>query len=558
MKKSYSNTEFFVTILMFCLIITSCNKKGNMFEIVLKIGDIELTKNQYIKNMKSYFGSDKLDTLNGKKLQEFNQFIIDDCFLAADAYNKGFQKNDSILKIVNATADFMLTKYDGYLWKQTKAKEAEVTKEEIKKIYNQPHVIYFLDGLTFEKRLISDTINDYIIEKIKCRNDFDYYYSISDKVKYASKSELMSSWPVYELGQGNEYLKVTKLGDIIGPIRTTAGVLFAKLTKKDIVEKHPFKDESKRLEYFLGMLKTDNISLNEQLKCENLCKPKYNDKNIDKFLVDADNIDFQDQILAEYFISGKIKKLTVFEFKDFMKYYIYGIKMSCSMDVKVNIREKIGMDYLMVEVDSLNLRKDTKYLDEYKDYLRKQVVRQYIFEKIKPDLNNLNNEAKKYYSLNLKLFKEPKYIKVSYFEFDNQSNLLAAQSTIQKALIIEDENMLNDTNLFRGLTDYRQSLIMKRDCTFLSTQNYDYLDRLPMHSLSNTLIQNGKYYLLYKKQESGEIIKPFELVEKIIRNILINKKKESAKQVLLTQLKNKYTIKINKLKFIKDFDIQED
>ena len=91
MNKLHSKISRLVPIVLFCMAMTSCNKKeDNKFETVLKIGDVEMTKNQYIKSKNSYVSSHKIDTFTEAKLQEFNQSVIDDYYLLADAYRKRF------------------------------------------------------------------------------------------------------------------------------------------------------------------------------------------------------------------------------------------------------------------------------------------------------------------------------------------------------------------------------------------------------------------------------------------------------------------------------------
>ena len=228
------------------------------------------------------------------------------------------------------------------------------------------------------------------------------------------------------------------------------------------------------------------------------------------------------------------------------------VGMKEPMDVKVNIREKIASDYLLEQVDSLGLRNDPLFRDEYNGYLKKVVLNQYLSNELIIDLVDLDNEAKMYYEQHTKTFKEPKYMKVSLFEFDNLSNLHEAQEIIYKAYITENESILDDTTLLKGLINYQPGLTIKRDSTFLSTKNYDILLRLSPRTLSNEFEEDGKYYLIYKKQLSGEVLKPYNLVAEYIKYTIIENKREAAKQQLLTHLKNNYAIELNALQAIQN------
>jgi hypothetical protein len=208
----------------------------------------------------------------------------------------------------------------------------------------------------------------------------------------------------------------------------------------------------------------------------------------------------------------------------------------------------------MVKVDSLNLRNDPLFLDEHEGYLRKLVLNEYLSKELKPYLNNLDNELKKYYDQNIKLYKEPESLKVSCFEFNNLQSLHEAQEIINNAYITGNESILGDTSLVKGLKYYQPNLIIGRKNTLLNTKNYDQLLRLSFNTLSNEFSENGKFYLFYKKQKSGESLKPFDLVKEEIRNKIISDKREAEKQRLLKQLKSKYKIELNNLNAIKDIN----
>ena len=536
--------------LIFSLTIVCCThktKETDLYKKVLKVGNIELTKNQYLKMRKDFISSMNIDTLTGKLEEEFNQSVVDNYYLLADAFAKNFHKNDTLIEAVNAMADFMLVKYDGFLWKKTKLPYTKTSEEEIKKIYDQPHIIYFLDGILFEKKIIGDTTNDVNIARLKTSEDFDYYHSLADKTNGIIKTDMMSSWPVYELENGNALIKDASVGDVIGPIQTVGGILFAKLTKTDEVNKHPYNEEADRLSFRMGHLKTCDIIVKEQRNCENSCKPVYHDKNIAKYFNDKTNTSIQDLVLMEYYISDTLKKLNVKEFNNFLLYYLQQVEMKEIIDVKVNLRGKMATDYLLAKVDSIHLRNDPAFCDEFNGYLKKIVLKSYFSREIKPDLNNLDEEIEAYYAQNLQDFKEPKEMKVSCFEFKDMGSMYNAMNIIQKAYVVGNESILNDTSILKGLINFQSDLVISRENTLLSSGNYDMVIRQPLGSLSDEIIQDDKFFLFYKKQETGENYTPLELVKPYISQIIRSQKTEAVKQELIGKLKGTYSVEYNYL-----------
>lgn len=543
------NRTLTILILISVYLFASCeakkNKPGDVNEIVLKTGTIEITRYEFEKNQKKGIEQQKVPDTTGW----LKKYIADSYFLA-DAYSRNYDSATAINKKVNYAAITMLGKYKGYLWNKIEEPKLTFSDKELKVVYQKRDKLFHLEYLLFDNKNSFDAVLKNTAE-IKTEADFRKIVDIGTKsrVQYI-KTQLM--YPFGELlPVKDEIYKSTQGGIIQTPVENgkMRVVYISKVEKK---EQQQFEAEKQNIYLNLRRVREEQIIDKKQDSIFRLAQIVINEKVVQAlskkikgpFVEDIPKTMKNDTVLT-YFLNKKTQALLMRDFVDYYQNnpfnYVITSKEALTEMLKGIVIEK----YLYADCVKFGLTNDRQYILDRKNFKNRLVLDAYSrdnFYNTKPSERAVYD----YYKVNKQRFLASKTCHVSVFTF---KDIIAAGSSlfhIDKMLLAGTGNF-SDTSALKGLLSYRPDVR-------LSNKNYPYPGNMVANVFTAKLNSpigpfewNNRGYVFVKTKEEGQEPQPLDLARETIEKELIAENAEILKGKKLKALKSKYDLTINKL-----------
>ena len=542
-----------IFLLILLLFGCSCANNNTGKDIVLKIGKLEITKFEFEKNKYRDLvknGSDSSDFKDLNKVKGWKHNYLDKCFIVADAYDKKFDTLSIIKNSVKYTGNYMMVQQYGYLWENLISpvvnKRKAMTQEKIQKRKR----LYCFECISFDKNeFAKDPL--FSNDSLKSYTDFQ-----SLKIKYASLKTFTSKkleirWPFLNYWDNKEYLFSMKKGEVSKPLFRDNQLAFLYLDH--IEEKSVLSDMEKNsaaIELQIGT--EDELIKKSDHEVDSVCKPVLNEISIDeiaKFLENGNSI-FQYKNNPEVitYRMGNLNKRI--KFKTFVEYYSFlpiRAQIKDKESLSIAIRGFCDDDYLISKATKLKLFELDSFKLDQKNYqnniLYGYCLDKEIISKIKID----SVEVVNYYYNNIRKFEQPKKVEISIYEFKTREAALRNRRVILESFDNIKMSNSQDFKQIEGMTKYSRNIIVDMESQDYSKEIKSSILKTGVKMLSQSpIFYDGAYILIFKENETGICSRKFSDVYNTIFNILKDERIEEKRIDLVSKLKNKYKIELDK------------
>jgi hypothetical protein len=530
--------------------VFSCSNNNTRLDknVVLKIGKLEITKYEFERNKTRDLvinGTDSSALYNSAKLAVWKKSYINKCMIIADAYDKKYDTIKSIQKKIEHVGNYMMVQRYGYLWKQTISPIVDANKVVTDEKIEKRKKIYYFDYVASKniEELIKLTNPDTIVQ-----NKAEF---LNLKKQYPQNNALSAGyfsiqWPFLSFWKYRDYIYQMKEGSVSKPLLVGNNLMYLYL---DHVEEITITDKEKAnilTELQLGT--EEELLAKGALDMKAQCQPNLNEPNIDiisQFLSKGNSItEFKDDIeLIEYYINDTLRKKGS---KDFIEYYSNLIMRDEIKDkerLRSYIYEFYGDDYLMNEAKKLNLYNSDIFKLDKKNYQNNILFGKYFENEILKNIKVDSSEIIRYYTANKHLFKQPKNIVASMYVFDKMSDAITNSNKI-----VEHLNKKKDTANIEGLSQLISKVMIDLEKTDQYSKEFiNTLIATPIGRITQRpVLHQNKYVVLFKNEENGESYKKLLDVYNNIENQIKAEKGEIKRQALVSQLKTRYKIELDK------------
>ncbi|MGD8780675.1 MAG: hypothetical protein PVH88_17125 [Ignavibacteria bacterium] len=543
--KLTSLKRYFPVIIVSVLFFNSYNRHEIDNTIVLKIGELEITKYEFEKNMEKSIAED-----NSKNILECKKEYIEKCMIIADAYEQHYDTLRDIRKEVQYMSNFMMLQKDGYLWQKTVSPIVDDFKKVTEtKIGKRKRKFYF-DYIYCNSRegLMNITGKDTVLENL------NEYTKLKNKCQFHDflrTGHLSFQWPFLPFWDYKEYIYKLKEGEVSHLLNVNNKYYYLYVDHIENIEITPQETNNLQKELQLGIEKEIDDKKTEEIVLK--CKPVLNNENINaiiKFISEGRNIsEFNDNPeLIHYDLNDSLKKVN---FKTFFEYYSY-------LPVKPVIRDKKTLtdfinqffydDYLRDEAEKLGLYNSEKFLLDRKNFKNNVIYEEYLENNVISKIKTDPSEISVYYEKNKAQFIQPKIVTFDMYVFEKEIDANMNAHTISNFINTNQKEKARNPSVIKGLVDFipNTKINLETDTSF-SKEFVDGLLTLKVSMLSSYPVRlNNKYVLFYKIEEQGQSIKSLKNVHDRIENKIRNEKSEMRTREIIKELSRKYKIEIDK------------
>ena len=546
-KKFIANIGIIIISIFVLFNCTSKNKTEEVSdEIVLKIGDVEITKYEFEKNKKRYYDPKS-------NYQEWVNSFINNTYYLADAYNKKYDTITQINKTVEYMSLLMISQVGGYLWRKVEEPKLEFSKSEIIEMYKKRDKVFYFEYLVFpdKKTLTSLLHNDTII---KSESDFLVLANkckFNNTIKYENR---VFPYPFSELWQIKDILYNLKEGEISTPLYTDNGIYIIRLSKIETTKQHPFKKEKQKLVNMLRQQKSHQIIERKQKEVFQKANMVFNEKVIKSVLnsITLYNIERNSTIsnptdtLINYQLNNKYQYLLV---KDFMHYYVNKPFMATIEDkesLNKALENYVDEQYMYAEAENLGITKEKRYVLDKKNFKNKLIQDYYNKKEFSCNFNITKHELHAYYNDKKESFTEATSCDANLFTFKDLNTAMNSYGYINTLLDQGDFSEFSDTSSLRGLLTYQEDVNIQRDSEMYPAELIQVIFNSPLYELNGPFeLTNAILYI--KTKQEGIRVKTIEEVKDEIKNRIRRDKEDKLKNEQLNKLKNKYSSSIKNL-----------
>jgi hypothetical protein len=538
--------------LIVCLLY-SCNKNEIDKNIVLKIGMLEITKYEFEKNKTRGLitSSDDSSAFNDpEKVVAWKKDYFDRCFIMVDAYEKKYDTISELQKQIQSVGDYMMVQKYGYLWKKTISPIVDSAKVVNDEKINKRENLFYFDYISCDSKatLLVLLNNDMVLRD---KEAFLKLKTKCQKNKALTSGYFSAQWPFLAFWDYREYLFNMKEGHVSKLIPIGNNYMYFYL---DHIEKISITEKEKGnllSELQLGI--EDDLIKKSNADMDSKCSPVFNTANINiiaQFLSKGNSIfQFNNDIeLIQYTIDNNVR---IGYFKKFLEYYSNQLMHHDIKDKETliaYIKDFYNDDYLINEAKKLDLYNSDIFKLDRKNYQNGVFYGKYYEEEILKKIKIDSSEIVEYYNNNKKLFKQPKNVVLSMYVFANKTDAKNNIGIIIDLISRKEPDKTKNSATIKGLLKYEPDI----DIDLENTDSYseEFIHSLvvtPENSMvKSPLLHQGKYVLLYKKEETGESIKNLKEVYSNIEHKIRVDKGKIAEQELVKKLKTLYKIEIDK------------
>ena len=537
-------TSYIIFIFFFLL---SCENESTK-DIVLKLGDYELTQFEYEKNFLRYY--QKISETEKAKQWE-NEFLYK-CYFISDAYKKHYDTINSLIERTNFIADLMMVQQYGYLWQETIAPIVNSYKKLDKEKIDRRGYIYYFDYIATSQ--IENFINYNEQDTIISLQEFNYLKSLCHSNQELKTGYISLQWPFLSFWEYRNQLIDLQEGDITSPLIVDGDYIVLLLDRKERFNVTDSDKEELMSQLVQGI--EEEIDRKKTKEMDYYGKPQINKQNLDSlyhFLICGNNLkDYSKNVeLITYTLKGNRETIYCSDFIKFFTNLPLQAKLDTYKELTFYLNQIYYNKYLVLEAKELGLYEVDTFQLEMKSFYEKLMFAEYLKSEIEDKVEISQNEIEAYYQVNKNHYFLNKNLIGDIFIFKTEQDAHKALNMIKIAIESNNYNKLLFSNDFKNQYNYielnfNQIIHLDKEKSFsyefkraLSNQDVNSIYPLPIK-------KDSSYFLFYKKSVT-DIYKPnFNEVFNTILNELRRKKIEVFKQERLNQLKAENIITINK------------
>ncbi|MCK5169864.1 MAG: peptidyl-prolyl cis-trans isomerase [Bacteroidales bacterium] len=541
----------FIGIALLTLILIQCkpkNKTDNVADnIVLKVGNIEITKYEFDKNKKRYY-----DPNSGKSYMEWLDEFINEAYFLADAFDNKFDTVATINKNLDIVACSMVGRVGGYLWNKVEEPKLVFSDSEIEKIYKKRDKVFFLEYLSFtdEKAIAMLLKNDTVI---KTATDFNRLIDICRPNNSVIIKNGAFLYPFDELEPVKDIIFGLNQGDVTPLIRVYDKIVAIHLLKTENTKQQPFTFEKDQIKRVLREIKTTQLTDKKRIEIFNKAHIIINEKLEDTVfkIINDTQYDFCKNTLTDtlmrYTLENQPKYLLI---KDFVYYYrnnpfLYFVEEKQML--RNILYDFVEEQYLFTEAENLGVTKETGYILDKKNYKNKLILGYYYRNKFYNNVNVSDDELQVYYNDNKQNFTGANSCNVSVFTFNDKQSATKNLGYLYSKISTGKFKDISDTTIVKGLISYKRDIKIDKDNKIYPQELTRDIFNAPLNQLEGPIDYNNVCILFVKTKQEGKKIKPFEEIKEEIRNIITDDKADVLKKQKIKELKEKYPVSINKI-----------
>ncbi len=539
-------------IFLMLIILCSCSQDNNSDKsIIIKIGQLEITKYEYERNRTREMITNTKDSSilhDSEKIAQWKKSYLDRCYIITDAYQKGYDTTTVIKNLIDYMGNYMMCIRYGYLWKATISpivdKAMEITPEKIEKRKK----LYYFDVISCNnlKNLLTATNGDTVIST---KEEFLQLKSKSAQNGSFTSNYFSQQWPFIDFWNYKDYLFNMKEGEVSQLLLQHNKYFYFYL---DHVEEVPVsQNDRKYLSDILQSGTEEELIKKTDSQRDVTCQPVLNQDNISviaSFIKNGNTIfRFNEDIeLIKYKIDGVERKIG---FNAFLQYYSnqpLRRKIENKETLTTAIKDYYMDDYLINEAKKLDLYNSDNFKLDQKTYQNNLLYEKYIVNEITNKLKIDSSEIVDYYEETLNQYSQPKIITAKLYVFKDGQSAVKSKNTILQLLKNNDVEKTGDTTSIKGLVKYLHTDIDMESTNF-SVDIKNMLLNTEVGKFSVTPIPyNGNYVLLFKVNEEGKSYIRLDELYGQLEYLIKSKKTKVEERNLVSQLKKKYKLEIDK------------
>ncbi len=537
-------------IAMFLLGIVSCNTKEKFSDkIVLKIGNLAITKYEFEKN-KNRFEKSNPNT-DKQKLKKWIDEYIDETYILADAFEKKYDTIESLNKTLNYEFNDKVAEVDGYVWNKVESPKFDITRVELKETYKMRNKAFMVSILYFPN---IEVLNRYLHNKeVSTVAEFDQLIELTKNNKEVQYLNQSIFWPFNPLGMYKDKIKSLTAGNVIGPLESLNGYYILNLNKIEEVNQHPFNKEKQAINWEIVLERKNKIIYDKQKQIFEKTEVAFNENAIDnlsgilqKVKIDSIPDDYKDKLLMTFKLNGSTNVFKVDDFKDYLTHKaLIPDNYNQTEIIKEYLKNYVISKYLYCVADTLGILRD-KWVLLDKRYFQNNLIKSYYSEH--EFLNNISindNEISDYYLKNKESFTDSKIMTVSFLEFRNLDYAKYNLPVISQILNEGKFFNLKDTSIIKGLISYKPNQMIESTCKDYPQEVIDNILSIRENQLSMPFKNKDKYLVFFITKREGARIRDMREVKNQISLILGNKKFIELKNKRISELKKKYNMFTN-------------
>lgn len=312
----------------FFLVLSGCEQpqlsKASQ-DIVLKIGDYEVTKYQFDKEYEKRFSQTKKN--DNVSIKKWLAWYIENSYMIADAYKKRLDTCYAV-KLKEQYAEWdMASSVGSYYWNKIIEPTLDCSNKEIREAYKKrSHLYYFEFLVSPDKESMDLALKSFQYPKnnVELKN-IALSIPKNGNVKFVA---IQLKWPYKQLEEFKDELFNLKPGEITKPLYGSNYVYIISLKKIEAQKQDPYKNEKQKIIKELKDLKIQNIVAKKQKEILDNSNTQLNDKLIEMVFTQINNgklsssnysyLLSNNDTLMSFKINNKTKFLSV---GDFINYY---------------------------------------------------------------------------------------------------------------------------------------------------------------------------------------------------------------------------------------------
>ncbi len=553
-------TRIHLIFLFFSFFFFHCSDKKNSGveisdNVVLKIGSAEVTQYEMDKNRP--YDPEKANAMIKEKW--VNQ-TIDNTYLLADALDQRYDTLSSINYTVEYAAKSMISRIDGYLWNNQILPTLNISDEVIKTAYKKRNTIYTIEFVVFPEENVLKAYNNgnstvknatEFADLIRNTEDNKNIFYYTKQMQWPLEAELM------------EYCDEILGMDIneVSNFNINNRLFVLHMVKKENINQQPFENEKEILEFIVKDYTSYKIASSKQNEVRGKALPTIHREYLDTIYSVLNNTKYQqkdydsllnmDSVIMNYIFKGEKRDYTIRQLVHYYKNCPFLLVTNDSEYLYNLLNDIVLQEYLYYEADSIGLTKnDKKYVLDRRNFKNRVILSNYEENEFYNKAGKVSDEeALEHYNANVSSYKDGQKSKISLFTFRDKESCWRNLEYINTMIKNGETHNLCDSVLIIGLVKCDTSITIDFDSTsFLSNSvKQSIFDMADLSLSQNPLENNGTHILVYKVEEYGERTKPFEEVKETIKQNIFTKKYNALKDEKLKQLKDKYTIALNKI-----------
>lgn len=462
-----------------------------------------------------------------------------------------------INKIVRYATYSMVSQVDGYLWKKVAEPQLVFSDREIKRIYKKRKKEFSFEYLNSpDQKTMKELLNEDTI--IKNEEAFDNLVSKCGKNTEVKAYNRTFLYPFDEFEPFKDILYKMKPGEIKGPLSINKGIFIFHLKSTKDINSKPFRSIKDPIRSQMKFIKEIQIVENKQNEVFEKANIIINNKVEDIILEIAKNIyedpsvvnstDGHDTIMR-YTLKGQNKYLLISDFIDYYTNDPFIFMVKDMESLHQTLKDYVIKQYLYDESEGLGILHEKKFLLDQKNFKNRLMVNHYHEAEFSDPVHISDQELMEFYQDKKEEFSEPQSCNVSIFTFEN---IVSAHSNLNylnyKAGQDTSSGNFSDISALKGLISLKSDVKIKAGSKEYPDKLMQYIFGSPVNEVSKPFeMPDYSCIVFIKNKEEGMRIKNYEEVKD---NILQRLKEEKSNALMINkikELKDRYSMTVNKL-----------